>query len=102
MSGPCKLRESAYTPTTQLAFPDSWERYNCESLLGASLIGQKKYDEAEPVITSSYTAMSQRKATIPAGNTSALDEAGQRIIQLYRSWSKPEKAAEWTKTLRSR
>ena len=86
----------------QKAFPDSWERYNCESLLGASLIGQKKYDEAEPVITSSYTAMSQRKATIPAGRTSALDEAGDRIIQLYRSWRKPEKAAEWTKALRSR
>ena len=86
----------------QKVFPDSWERYNCESLLGASLIGQKKYDEAEPVVTSSYMAISQRKATIPAARTSALDEAGERIIQLYRSWRKPEKAAEWTNALRSR
>jgi hypothetical protein len=43
--------------------------------------------------------MIQRKATIPAGNSSALDQAGQRIVQLYRSWGKAEKPAAWAKTL---
>ena len=31
--------------------PDSWERYNCQSILGASLTGQKKYQEAEPLVS---------------------------------------------------
>jgi non-specific serine/threonine protein kinase/serine/threonine-protein kinase len=79
--------------------PDSWERYNCESMLGASLTGQKKYQEAEPLVIDGYEAMMQRKATMPAGSSLVLDQAGQRIIQLYRNWGKAEKAAEWTKTL---
>jgi eukaryotic-like serine/threonine-protein kinase len=79
--------------------PDGWERYNCESMLGASLTGQQKYKEAEALVTHGYEAMIQRKATIPAGSVSVLDQAGQRIVRLYRSWGKTEKAAEWTKTL---
>src|ERR1700694_2037020 len=50
--------------------PDTWERYNCESMLGASLTGQKKYQEAEPLAIDGYEAMIQRKATIPAGSSS--------------------------------
>jgi serine/threonine protein kinase/tetratricopeptide (TPR) repeat protein len=79
--------------------PDGWERYNCESMLGASLTGQQKYQEAEALVTHGYEGMMQRKATIPAGSLPALDQAGQRIVRLYRSWGKAEKAAEWTKTL---
>jgi hypothetical protein len=30
--------------------PDDWHRYRAESLLGASLAGQKKYTEAEPLL----------------------------------------------------
>ena len=85
--------------TYEKVAPDSWERYNCESMLGASLTGQKKYQEAEPLVVDGYDAMTQRKATIPAGSSSALDDAGARIVQLYRSWGKAEKAAEWTRTL---
>ncbi len=74
--------------------PDSWERFNCASILGASLTGQKKYQEAEPLVIGGYEAMSRRKATIPAGSSSALDQAGRRIVQLYRSWRKTAKAAD--------
>ena len=83
----------------QTSAPDSWERYQCESLLGASLAGQKKYQEAERLVIGGYEAMMQRKAAIPAGSSSALDQAGQRIVQLYRSWGNAAKAAEWTTAL---
>lgn len=46
--------------------PESWERYNCQSLLGASLAGEREYDEAEPLLASGYQGMSQRQASIPA------------------------------------
>ena len=78
--------------------PDSWERYNCTSMLGGSVATQNRYEEAEPLLIQSYEALLQRRSTIPAGN-SAVDEAGQRIVQLYRSWRKADKAAEWTKAL---
>jgi tetratricopeptide (TPR) repeat protein len=79
--------------------PDSWERYNCESLLGASLIGQKKYREAEPLVTGGYEALVQRKTKMPAGSSTTLAEAGQRIVRLYKEWGPAEKAASWAKTV---
>ncbi|MBI3400890.1 MAG: serine/threonine protein kinase [Acidobacteria bacterium] len=80
--------------------PDSWRRYNSQSLLGASVAGEGKYADAEPLLLSAYQEMLQRQATIPADNRSALQEAGERIVQLYQSWGKGEKAVEWAERLR--
>ncbi len=79
--------------------PDSWRRYDSQSMLGASAAGQRKYVEAEPLLVSGYEGMIQREATIPSENRNSLEEAGKRIVQLYQNWGKPEKAAEWTEKL---
>jgi tetratricopeptide (TPR) repeat protein len=81
--------------------PDSWERYNCESVLGASLIGQRKYQEAERLVIGGYEGMVQRRATIPAGSRLAVNEAGRRIVRLYESWGHRDKARQWDRTHRS-
>jgi eukaryotic-like serine/threonine-protein kinase len=73
----------------------TWVRYNCQSLLGASLTGEKKYAEAEPLLLSGYEGMLQRKATIPWERRSVLNNGSEWIIQLYENWRKPDKAAEW-------
>ncbi len=78
---------------------DGWERYQCQSLLGASLAGQKRWPEAEPLLLSGYDGLQQRQAAIPAESRSALKDAGERIVRLYSDWGKPEKAAEWTRRL---
>jgi eukaryotic-like serine/threonine-protein kinase len=64
-------------------------------LLGASLAGQKKYAEAEPLLVSGYEGMRQRADTVPVYNRSQLEQAGKWIVQLYQDWGQPEKAAEW-------
>jgi tetratricopeptide (TPR) repeat protein/predicted Ser/Thr protein kinase len=79
---------------------DTWERYNCESILGASLAGQTKYAQAEPLLFSGYEGMLRLESTIPAAGRIKLKQAGKRIIQLYQDWGKPEKAAEWRQKLR--
>ncbi|MDO8794734.1 MAG: tetratricopeptide repeat protein [Vicinamibacterales bacterium] len=94
------LRETLRT--FERTAPDSWRRYNSQSLLGASVAGQEKYAEAEPLLVSGYEGLVQRQATIPVESRSALKEAGQRIVQLYQSWGKADKVAEWTQKLRSR
>ncbi len=76
-----------------------WERYNCQSLLGWSLAGQKKYAEAEPLVTAAYEGILQREATIPVANRRVLAEAGQRVVQFYQDWGKPDKASEWKQRL---
>ena len=80
---------------------DSWVRYNCQSLLGASLAGQNKYADAEPLLLSGYRGMVERKAAIPVSNRFQLRQAGEWVVQLYQDWGKPEQAAEWQERLQA-
>lgn len=80
------------------AIPESWEKYNCQSMLGASLDAQKKYTEAEPLLLSGYAGLIDRQAAIPQ-DQQVLSEAGERVVRLYENWEKPEKAAEWRQKL---
>jgi serine/threonine protein kinase/tetratricopeptide (TPR) repeat protein len=73
----------------------AWERYHSQSLLGASLAGQKKYAQAEPLLLAGYGGMREREATVPAVNRFSREEADRWIVKLYRDWGKPQKEAEW-------
>jgi tetratricopeptide (TPR) repeat protein len=75
--------------------PDDWRRFRAESLLGASLAGQKKYADAEPLLLEGYQGMVARKDRIAVPDRYHLDRAREWLVQLYESWGKPEKAAEW-------
>ncbi|HTW81980.1 MAG TPA: tetratricopeptide repeat protein [Terracidiphilus sp.] len=79
--------------------PDSWERWQAQSLLGASLAGQSKYAESETLLVSGFQGMIDREAMIPFEDRSALTETGDWILRLYERWGKPEKAAEWRSKL---
>jgi serine/threonine protein kinase/tetratricopeptide (TPR) repeat protein len=75
--------------------PDHWQRFRAEALLGASLAGQKKYAEAEPLLLEGYRGMVARKDRMAVRDSYHLDRAREWIVQLYRAWGKPAKAAEW-------
>jgi eukaryotic-like serine/threonine-protein kinase len=75
--------------------PDSWERYSCQSMLGASLAGQKKFSEAEPLLISGYEGIVRLEPTMPMAERSNLRDARERLIHVYREWGKLEKLAEW-------
>jgi eukaryotic-like serine/threonine-protein kinase len=75
-------------------------RAQTQSLLGASLAGQRKYADAEPLLVNGYQGMSKR-SIVSVPDRSNLAESGQWIVQLYESWAKPEKAAEWREKLAS-
>jgi serine/threonine protein kinase len=75
--------------------PQNWQRFHAESLLGASLAGQKKYAEAEPLLVEGYEGMAARKEQIDVENRYHLDRAHEWLVQLYRAWGKPDKSAEW-------
>lgn len=79
---------------------DTWHRYESEVLLGASLAGQNKYLEAEPMLLSGYAGMIQSGAKIPAGNRFKLKDAGTWIVRLYERWHQDENAKEWRQKLR--
>jgi len=77
--------------------PDDWQGFRAKTLLGASLAGQKKYAEAEPLLLQGYRGMVARKDRIAVPDRYHLDRAHEWVVQLYEAWGEPEKAAEWRK-----
>jgi hypothetical protein len=71
-------------------------------LLGGSLLGQKKYADAEPLLLAGYEGMKQREDKIPPVGKIRLTEALERLVQLYDATEQKEKAAEWRKKLETR
>jgi Tfp pilus assembly protein PilF len=78
---------------------DVWERYAAESMLGTVLATQGRFAEAEEHLLAGYQGLTSRRATIPWESRTAPRQAGERIIQLYRDWGKPDKEAEWREKL---
>ena len=83
----------------QAKLPDDWRTFNSRSLLGAAMLGQKKYAEAEPLLLAGYQGMAERRERIPPDSMARLKEAGQRLAQLYEATGRPEQAVEWKKRL---
>jgi eukaryotic-like serine/threonine-protein kinase len=67
--------------------PETWQRYNCESLLGRSLAGQERYTEAEPLEFSGYEGMLQKAGFIAAPDRYLLNEA--KIVSRDRASAEP-------------
>jgi tetratricopeptide (TPR) repeat protein len=80
--------------------PDAWTTYNTRSLLGGSLLGQKQYAEAEPLLRQGYEGMKQREAQIPPQFRQVrLSEALERLVQLYDGLGKQDEADRWRQRL---
>jgi len=71
--------------------------YDRQSLLGASLMGQGKYAEAEPLLIAGYKGLKKLSPAIAV--EANLPEAGQRLVRLYTAWGKPDQADEWRRKL---
>jgi tetratricopeptide (TPR) repeat protein/predicted Ser/Thr protein kinase len=78
-----------------------WPRYSCESMLGFALERQKKYPDAEPLLLSGFQGIMQRETALADYDRIELKRAGQRIVQLYQDWEKPQQAAEWVARLQA-
>jgi tetratricopeptide (TPR) repeat protein len=79
--------------------PEMWSTFNTRAMLGATLLVQKKYAEAEPLLLAAYEGMKEREATIPAPEKPRLTEALGLLVLLYEDWEKPDLAAAWRKKL---
>jgi hypothetical protein len=83
--------------------PESFMTFNAKSMLGEALLGQKRYADAEPLLVRGYEGMKQREAKLPAIGIAEgkvrLNEALDRLVQLYDAMDRPEDAAKWRKEL---
>jgi serine/threonine protein kinase/Flp pilus assembly protein TadD len=82
--------------------PDSWSRFNTQSMLGEALLGQKRYVEAEPLLLRGYEGVYARKKTIPSEvRQTTISEALARLVRLYENWGKDAKARRWREEIES-
>jgi serine/threonine protein kinase len=77
------------------AAPGDWSLSDSLSMLGESLLGQRRYPEAQAALVSGYEGMVSRTAEIPVSERSHLREAAERVVHLYEAWNKPQEAAAW-------
>jgi eukaryotic-like serine/threonine-protein kinase len=79
--------------------PSDYRRYLTETLLGASLAGDHKYVEAEPLLVGGYEGMKQNAAAVSDLNRQKMKKVGELVVKFYTAWNKPDKAAEWRQIL---
>jgi serine/threonine protein kinase/tetratricopeptide (TPR) repeat protein len=82
--------------------PDAWTSFYTRALLGRTLLGQKKYAEAEPHLVQGYAGMKEREAKISKDSKFCLTEAVEGLVHLYDAWGKTGEAAKWRKELEAR
>jgi serine/threonine protein kinase/tetratricopeptide (TPR) repeat protein len=88
-----------YLQLCEQKLPENWRAFDACSMLGASLAGQGKYAEAEPLLVSGYQGIKQRELGIPRTTNPPVSESIKRLARLYELTNRADQAAEWKKKL---
>jgi non-specific serine/threonine protein kinase/serine/threonine-protein kinase len=66
---------------------------------GQALVEVQSYADAEPLLLIAYKALRQSETRSSPQVDTRLRGAGERLVQLYDAWGKPDEAAKWRKDL---
>jgi hypothetical protein len=91
------LRESVAIRAKAQA--NSWTVFSARSLLGGSLLGQKKYTEALPLLKDGYEGLRSREKTMPLAAKPRILESAERLVQLYEATDRKGDAETWRKVV---
>ena len=87
------LRESLeILETTQ---PEAWWTFSTKASLGAAVLGERKFADAEPLLLAGYEGMKINEQQIPPRFKACLSKAVDRLIELYTATDKPGEIAKW-------
>ena len=76
--------------------PEAWFTFSSQGRVGAALVGQQRYPEAEAILLPAWERLYERKLTIPEKDRNGeLTQALQALVDLYVAWDKPDEAAGW-------
>lgn len=75
--------------------PEDSLRFIAESLVGASLAGQEKYTEAEPLLVEGNKGLASSEEALAVPYRGNVERAREWLVGMYVAWGKPEKAAEF-------
>jgi tetratricopeptide (TPR) repeat protein len=77
-------------------------RFLWMSMLGAALLGQGKYAEAEPFLLQGYEGFKQQEPILIAGEKPRLTQMGEWVVRYYEATNQPAKARAWREKLKAR
>ena len=77
--------------------PKSIMRVDTESLLGAALAGQKKFDEAEKLLTQTADIMRRNAPRLSPDSQRRGKAALKRVIDFYEARGNAQEADHWRK-----
>ncbi len=75
--------------------PDDLIRFEVMGMLGAALVGQKKYADAEPLLLKGYQGLKDREKTIPELGKIRIPDALDRLIDLSVATNKLDDVKKW-------
>ena len=81
------------------AMPAAWQTANTRSLLGAALMGLKRFDEAEPLLADGYRGVAKARAMIPPIEKAVLRDCGDRVVRFFSEQQMDEKANGWKRVV---
>jgi len=74
------------------ALPENhWGVSGLESIVGLSLVAQRRFEEAEPMVVESFLRLKDDRTVMP----DVLDRAHETVVRLYEDWGKPDEAARY-------
>jgi eukaryotic-like serine/threonine-protein kinase len=80
--------------------PGEWGFFYALGLLGESLLGQDKFDEADTLLVQSHEGLIAHAEKIPVVvRQKRLHEAGERLVRLYLALGQPHEVEKWQKVL---
>jgi hypothetical protein len=78
----------------QEELPGEWTTYRTQALLGAALLGQKRYTDAEPLPLAGYEGMKRQAGSIPPSAHCSPSEVIEQLVQLYTAMGKQDQATQ--------
>ena len=79
--------------------PEVWTTFSAKFLLGTSLLGQEKLDEAELLLAAGWEGVIRREQQILPVARPEFSRRIKRVTDLYRALEKPSAAAAWQQKL---
>jgi serine/threonine protein kinase/tetratricopeptide (TPR) repeat protein len=77
-------------------WPGHRDVYVAKFVIGTCLLDQQKFEEAEGYLLEAYERLIARRAERAADTRPPPRGAsGEKLVELYEAWGKPEQAAEW-------
>jgi serine/threonine protein kinase/tetratricopeptide (TPR) repeat protein len=85
----------AFLVVREKAGADGWETGQVRGLLGYALVGQKRFQDAEPLLLAAHAELTRCERPTRPNEISPLVRVTRALVALYEGWGKPDQARQW-------